>query len=121
MNDQSVLLYVEDEEHIREEMLEILELDFDKVYTAKNGQEGLEIYKKCEPDLVISDIQMPVMDGLTLSKEILSIKPDAKIILTSAFNEHSYREQIKEMGITAYISKPVNIHELFEQVNLALT
>jgi len=121
MNIQPVLLYVEDEENIREEMIEILELDFDKVHTAKNGKEGLELYKKHKPDLVITDIQMPLMDGLTLSKEVLSIKPDAKIILTSAFNENSYREQIEELGITAYINKPINIIELFEQINLALT
>ena len=116
MNDNLTLLYVEDEQSIREEMLEILELDFDSIYVAKNGQEGLEIFKEKRPDLIISDIQMPIMDGISMSKEILSIDDKAKIILTTAFNEQGFLDESKKIGIMGYVNKPVNISELFKTI-----
>jgi len=120
MNDDLVLLYVEDEASIREEMIDILELDFEHIHVATNGQEGLEMFQKFHPDLIISDIQMPLMDGITMSQEILSIDPEAKIILTTAFNEQGYLEKAKEAGIKGYVNKPLNINELFEQIEAVL-
>ena len=120
MNDDLVLLYVEDEASIREEMVDILELDFEHIHVATNGQEGLEMFQKFHPDLIISDIQMPLMDGITMSQEILSIDPEAKIILTTAFNEQGYLEKAKEAGIKGYVNKPLNINELFEQIEAVL-
>jgi len=116
MNDELILLYVEDEASIREEMIDILELDFDHIHVATNGQEGLDMFKKFRPDVIISDIQMPLMDGISMSKEILSIDPDANIILTTAFNEQGYLEEAKETGVKSYVNKPVNINELFEKI-----
>ena len=120
MNENLTLLYVEDEASIREEMIEILELDFDNFHVATNGQEGLQMYQEFQPDIVISDIQMPLMDGISMSKEILSIDANAKIILTTAFNEQGYLEQAKEIGVNAYVNKPVNINELFEKIEAAV-
>ncbi len=120
MTDNLTLLYVEDDASIREEMIEILELDFDDFHVAVNGQEGLQMYQEFNPDLVISDIQMPVMDGIRMSKEILSIDPDAKIILTTAFNEQGYLEEAKSIGVMHYVNKPVNINELFENIEAVI-
>lgn len=116
MREGLTLLYVEDEELVRDEMVEILELDFEQIYVAKNGQEGLRLYQEHSPDLVISDIQMPVLDGISMAKKILSINAEAKIILTSAFNEQDYFDAVKEIGISYYVNKPVNISELFEKI-----
>lgn len=116
MNAELKLLYVEDEENIQEEMLEILELYFNNIYIAKNGQEGLNIYQKYKPDLVISDIKMPIMDGICMSKEILNLNKKAKIILTTAFTEQDYLQQAEEIGITSYVTKPINIKLLFEKI-----
>lgn len=123
MNDALTLLYVEDEASIREEMIEILELDFENIHVAKNGQEGLEMFQQFLPDIVISDIQMPLMDGITMSQKILSIDSKAKIILTTAFNEQGFLDKAKEAGIKSYINKPVNVSELFETIEslIALT
>lgn len=123
MNDALTLLYVEDEASIREEMIEILELDFEDIHVAKNGQEGLEMFQKFHPDIVISDIQMPLMDGITMSQKILSIDSNAKIILTTAFNEQGFLDKATEAGIKSYINKPVNVSELFETIEslIALT
>ena len=79
MNDALTLLYVEDEANIREEMVEILELDFEHIHVAKNGQEGLAMFQEFHPDIVISDIQMPLMDGITMAQNILSLDNTAKI------------------------------------------
>ncbi len=120
MTENLILLYVEDDASIREEMTEILELDFEHFHVAKNGQEGLEMYKEFHPDIIISDIQMPIMDGISMSKEILTIDANAKIILTTAFNEQGYLEKAKEIGVLNYVNKPVDINELFEKVEAAV-
>jgi len=116
MNKPLKILYVEDEESIREEMVEILKLDYDDVHVAVNGEEAVEIYKRLHPDIVISDVQMPIMDGISMSKEILSIDENAKIILITAFNEKSYLEETEAIGVRSYLTKPVNIDELFEKI-----
>jgi len=110
------ILYVEDEESIREEMIEILKLDYDDILVAKNGAQAVDIYKQVHPDIVISDIQMPVMDGIKMSKEILSLDAHAKIILITAFNEQSYLEETQALGVKSYLKKPVNIDTLFEKI-----
>ena len=120
MTENLILLYVEDDVSIREEMTEILELDFEHFHVASNGQEGLQMYQEFHPDIVISDIQMPLMDGISMSKEILSIDANAKIILTTAFNEEGYLEKAKEIGVIDYVNKPVNINELFEKIEAIL-
>jgi len=116
MNPKLKLLYVEDEESIREEMFEILDLYFDNIYIAKNGQEGLDMYQKHQPDVVISDIQMPIMDGISMSQEILNINKNATIILTSAFTEQGYLKKSEAIGIRHYIAKPIDINLLLTKI-----
>ncbi len=113
MNHEISILYVEDEKYIRDELTEILALDFKKLYVASNGEEGIELYQKHRPELVISDIQMPKMDGLLLSKKILEIDSQAKIILTTAFNEESHLKESKNLNIFYYIKKPIDLNDLY--------
>lgn len=115
------ILYVEDEESIRDELLEILELDFDNIIVASNGEEGLALYEIHHPDLVISDIQMPKMDGLQMCKEVLNINKDAKIILTTAFNEGRFIQEADALKISAYITKPIDIKQLYAAIETTLT
>lgn len=115
------ILYVEDEESIRDELVEILELDFENIIVANNGEEGLALYEIHHPDLVISDIQMPKMDGLKMCKEILNINKDAKIILTTAFNEGRFIQEADALKINAYITKPIDIKQLYAAIETALT
>ena len=111
-----VLLYVEDEQSIKEEMVEILQLKFENIHICSNGLEGLQSYKEHNQDLIISDVQMPIMDGITMAKEIKLLNPQAKIILTTAFNEDTFMSNAKALGIKEYVSKPVNINELFKSI-----
>ena len=107
------LLYVEDESIIRNELIEILQDDLCTLYTAQNGKEGLELYKKNPIDIIITDIRMPEMDGLAMSRAILEINPSIPIIISSAFNDTAFLMDAIKMGIHYYLLKPINLQELF--------
>jgi len=101
------IMHVEDDTSVRESLMRFLKRRFDTIFTAKDGQEGLEMYKANRPDIVITDIQMPVMDGIEMAKKILEINPDAVIVITTAFNEKPYIDKASEIGIFEYLKKPV--------------
>ncbi len=81
------VLYVEDELDILEEIIDILNIKIGTLYTASNGQEGLDIYNRQDIDIIVSDIQMPVMDGMTMIENIREVDKTIPIIITTAFNE----------------------------------
>jgi diguanylate cyclase (GGDEF)-like protein len=101
------ILYVEDEDDVREGYMRTLERISDNVYTAKDGLIGLEIYKKYLPDIVISDIKMPHMDGLKMAKAIKEINPHANIVFTTAHSESAYLLEAIELQAEGYLLKPV--------------
>ena len=108
---ESILL-VEDEANARKGLTQFLQgLDYD-VMTAQNGKEALDLFKKENPDLVISDIRMPEMDGLLLLESIKAEAPTAKVILLTAYG--SVEDAVKAMkkGAFYYLTKPVNLEEL---------
>ncbi|NVJ54540.1 MAG: PAS domain S-box protein [Campylobacteraceae bacterium] len=110
------LLYVEDDIHTREELSQILDYHVTKLYIAENGEEGLKLYKEYKPDLVLTDIKMPILDGIAMSKKIRELNPYAKIILLTAFNESTYLVEAIKMSIDSYVTKPINLTELFENM-----
>ncbi|MDO8842747.1 MAG: PAS domain S-box protein [Methylicorpusculum sp.] len=106
------ILYVEDDSETREELSMILQSWVDVLYVAVNGSEGLNFYRKYEPDIVITDIQMPILNGLGMSSEIKRIKRDQCIVVLSAYNDVEYLFKAMELGIQHYITKPVMIDRL---------
>lgn len=102
------LLYVEDDEAIRETMMPFLNHRFGQVWKAQNGLEGLGLYYECSPDIILTDIRMPVMDGLTMTRTILQHHCKAPIIVTSAHNESDYLLEAIEQGISHYLLKPLD-------------
>lgn len=104
-----ILLYVEDEKLIREELSEVLEDFCDLLYVAENGAEGLELYKKYHPKIVLTDIKMPLMDGIEMSKEIKAISEDVHIIFMTAFSDATYMQEAISMQATGYILKPIDL------------
>ena len=108
---ESILL-VEDEMNARKGLTQFLQgLDYD-VMTAANGKEAMDLFKKENPDLVISDIRMPEMDGIALLESIRAEAPSAKVILLTAYG--SVEDAVKAMkkGAFYYLTKPVNLEEL---------
>lgn len=114
------LLYVEDDEMTLEEISFFLERYVKKLIIAKNGQEGLELYKKHNPDMVITDIQMPVMNGLDMAKKIFEINPSVPIAVTTAYSDSSYLMNAIEIGIDKYILKPIDMMEVLAVIQKSL-
>ncbi|MGA1931933.1 response regulator transcription factor [Arcobacter sp. YIC-464] len=114
------LLYVEDDLMTSQEVTFFLKKYIKNLYVAKNGEEGLELFKKHKPDMIITDVQMPVMNGLAMSEEILKISPTTPIALTTAFSESRYILKAIELGIDKYILKPINIKEVLIIIQKAL-
>ncbi|EAK0161942.1 response regulator transcription factor [Campylobacter jejuni] len=109
-----IILVVEDEVKARESMINILSERFSKVIRAQNGDEGLKKFKKFKPDLVITDIAMPIMDGLDMAREIKEISDDVPIVVLSAYSEKERLLRSIDIGIDKYLIKPVDIEELFK-------
>lgn len=110
------VLYVEDDEKIREELVFFLERRVKNFYVACNGEEGLSKYKENDVDLVITDIQMPKMDGLTMGKLIKEIDSNAKIILITAFNDSDYLMKAIKLNVGSYLTKPLDLKQLINTI-----
>lgn len=110
------ILYVEDEELAREEVAEFLEFEVKEVKVASNGEEGLEMFQEFHPDIVITDINMPKMNGLEMAKKIKKISPTTPIIVTSAYSDSDYIIKAIEIGINKYVLKPIDVDELLAMI-----
>lgn len=109
-----IILVVEDEIKTRESLINVLSERFSKVIGAQNGDEGLKKFKKFKPDLVITDIAMPIMDGLDMAREIKEISDDVPIVVLSAYSEKERLLRSIDIGIDKYLIKPVDIEKLFK-------
>ncbi len=110
------VLYVEDDPATRDELAQILELWIDHVHTAENGQVGLERFRAVRPDIVVTDIQMPVLNGLAMSTRIRASHPDQPIIVLSAYNDVEFLFSAIDIGIDQYVTKPVNVERLLAKL-----
>jgi len=102
------ILYIEDDPDTRVQLGRFLEKRAGKLITADNGSAGLEAYRMHRPAIVITDIQMPGMDGLTLASEIRGLDAAVPIIVTTAFEQTGYLQQSIEIGVDKYVTKPVD-------------
>jgi len=110
------LLYVEDDENVRSGVECFLKKRFEQVFLANNGSDGLDLYQHAAPDIVITDIKMPVMDGIAMSRAILAEDRDASIIVTTAYNEPDYLLEALNMGISHYVLKPIEQGKLQQAI-----
>ncbi len=109
------VILVDDEEEVREAIRKRInweEIGFSVVGTAENGEEALELAESCEPDVVMTDIQMPFMDGLTLLKKIKEKIPDLKSVIFVGYDEIDYAKEAIRLEAEEYILKPVDSDEL---------
>lgn len=112
------VLCVEDDEYTRNAMIGSLARRVGKVYSAADGEEGLNAFQQFLPDIVISDIQMPRIDGLEMAAEIRRLSPDTPIIITTAFGDNSFLLQAIATGVDKFLLKPVKkaaLHEALHQ------
>jgi putative nucleotidyltransferase with HDIG domain len=114
------VLYVEDEPMIKKSMHHYLEKLFLEVRSESNGQDALIDYKKDKFDLVITDLSMPVMDGLEMIKKIREISSSQNILVTSAHNEPDYMIRAIQEGIDGYVLKPFDYEQLNKELYKAV-
>lgn len=110
--DELTVLYVEDDEDMREQVAHFLVKKCAHVLQAANGREALELYQERRPDMVVSDVMMPEMDGLELAGIIKQRDPAVPVILTTAFNDSAYLHRAIDIGVDNYVLKPVDLEKL---------
>ena len=116
MNQYTVLL-VDDEEEVFQVIMKKLDwesMGFSIAGYARNGVEALEMAEELQPDVVMTDIKMPYMDGLTLCKKLKELYQKVKVIIFSGFDEFEYAKEAIKIEAEEYILKPINSNELRE-------
>jgi YesN/AraC family two-component response regulator len=114
------LLYVEDDDIIRQNAVEYLSESFKEVLQAVDGQEALELYETHKPDIIMSDIEMPRLNGLQMAKKIRQKDKTIPIIITTAFTDTEYMLQAIELQLIKYIVKPINSKKLSNALTLLM-
>ncbi len=113
------LLYVEDEPLIRQNALEYLRRYCDNVLEAQDGKEALRVYGTHKPDIIITDIKMPKLNGLEMATHIRQTDKETPIIMTTAHTDTEYLLKAVELQLVKYIVKPVTVDKLAEALCLA--
>jgi len=117
------ILLVEDTSHLSEEIADILRLEGYRVSIANNGLRALELLPSSRPDLIITDLLMPGMDGFELIKQIRSLASfkAIPILILSAKTSEADRSRGKDVGADAFLVKPCKAHELIASINSLLS
>lgn len=116
--DSFSLLMVEDDLQVRDLIVQMIEVRFPgcTVYTAGNGKEGVEVFQKHNPPLVVTDINMPVMDGLEMAREIRALNADTLFLVLTAYGDEKFKKSFAELGFCSFLSKPIDFQELFDSI-----
>lgn len=110
------ILYVEDNLALCNNMSSLLSRVSDNIVIANDGEEGYKKYLEFQPKIVITDINMPKMNGFEMIKKIKALEPECKIIIMSAYDEKEYLYNAINLGVFRYISKPAKVPELIDAI-----
>ena len=112
------LLIVEDEKTASDIMVRMLASKFPNctIHTALNGIKGIEAFQQFTPDIVITDVQMPVMDGVEMIRKIKSADTNVSCIVMTAYSDRNNINKIGALGVYAYLMKPLDFDELFAAI-----
>ena len=116
------VMLVEDEEFILQGILCINDwaaMDMEVIHMAHNGQEALEKFKENPVDIVVTDVEMPLMNGLELIREIREISPRTRCLILSGYDEFEYAQTALRLDVDEYILKPINEEQLGEALRHA--
>ena len=102
------ILYVEDEPKVQASIAEYLSNYFDQIYLAANGKSALELFALHQPDVLLLDISLPDIDGLTIAAEVRKKKFSTRIIMLTAYTEKEKLLKATELQLTKYLVKPVS-------------
>ncbi|MFT5660022.1 MAG: DNA-binding response OmpR family regulator [Sulfurimonas sp.] len=106
------ILVVEDDPSTLKWLVRVLKIYFKEVYSATNAMDALEIFTQTPTDIIVADIQMPEVDGLSFLHKISVISPQTLRVVMTAFNSQPYLNRAVESGVHLYLKKPIDIDEL---------
>ena len=110
------VLLVEDDNDSKKIMHDVLSDNFEKVFTAQNGDEGLKKFKKYNPNMVITDVFMPISDGLDMTRYIKEISKDTPVIVLSAHSEKDTLLKAIDVGVDKYLIKPIMADDILKTI-----
>jgi len=113
------IVVVEDEVRIREGITKLINKvfqNYEVVGSAENGKEGYDLIMAKKPDLIITDVKMPYMDGLEMISKLYQNKVKCKAIILSAYAEFTYAQQAIRWGVSEYLIKPLDVGELVQAI-----
>jgi len=114
---KSSILLAEDDENVRNSFKKVLLLYVKEVYEACDGEKAFEIYKKHSPDILITDVKMPKLNGLELIKKIRTENKTLPIIVTSAYTDQNFLLESIKLSLVEYVIKPIKGSKLTELLN----
>ncbi len=107
------ILYIEDDRLTQKIISNILGKHFSKIFIANDGVEGIKLYHEKKPDIVLSDISMPKLNGIEMTQEIKRHNPKQKVALFTGYNDLNYLNKAINIGVDKYILKPLNTKQMF--------
>lgn len=112
------LLFVEDDAIVSHSLGRMLAREFPgaEVYTAENGQRGLELFREHAPEIVLTDINMPIMNGIEMAERIRELQPATSFIVLTGYSEKGYLDRFSAIGFYDYIIKPADLDRLFDTI-----
>lgn len=114
------ILVVEDDEIARENEVEYLQEYFENIYEAKDAFEALKIYEQIQPSIIITDIQMPKLNGLEFVQRIREKNDEVQIIVLTAFCDKEYLLKAIELKLVKYLVKPINEKEFYKALQICV-
>jgi DNA-binding response OmpR family regulator len=113
------ILFVEDDELLRNEIIDALELYCKKIFVATNGQDGYELYCSHLPNIILTDIHLPVLNGLAMVRKIRTINKNIPVIILTAYDTVDNIEKSIDMNVTSFLHKPFEIEQLYNALLMA--
>jgi two-component system, OmpR family, response regulator VanR len=114
------ILVVEDDSAVLNDMVQMLSIFFKEVVQASNGAEAFLLYQEKKPHIILTDVQMPISDGLSLVKQIRTADPVTPILLISSYSEHTVLMKALNSGVDGYIIKPLELNEILQTITESL-
>jgi len=114
------ILYVEDEEMVRKNAVEFLQRICKRVLEAKNGKEAIKVWSEEKPDIIITDINMPRLNGLDMAAYIRAQDKNVQIIVATAHSDTEYLLRAVELQLVKYIIKPITKDKLLHALNMSI-
>lgn len=118
------LMIADDEPLIRrgiKQLIDLSSLQIEEIYEASTGEEALKIFEDFKPEIILMDINMPKIDGLTVAKKIKSINSDIKIAIITGYNYFDYAQTAIKIGVEDYILKPISKSDVSEIITKLVT